>query len=208
MDNERVGLMNIEEREHSYEHYKQWQINKHGYKYECFAYVVVTLFAIRYWREILLFIGILIAVRGLYVLYKHHKIQQRVSEVEDMARAAGAKDINVNPANRSVTFILPSEKTDDLMHNVETAMANKRCKTTFIIERSDEQKMTTKNQKTTNVGYINENNQKNNGRTNQRGIHFNQWFYNMECLNCGHTYFANGCDIKIRRCPSCQGGKP
>ena len=62
--------------------------------------------------------------------------------------------------------------------------------------------------KTTEVGYVNKNNQKNKGRTGQPGTDHCQWFYEMECLNCGHTYNANGSDIWQRKCPKCQGGKP
>ena len=56
-------------------------------------------------------------------------------------------------------------------------------------------------------GYINKNNQKNNGITPHEGTDNNQHFYEMECLNCGHKYYANGSDIWQRKCPVCQGGK-
>lgn len=62
--------------------------------------------------------------------------------------------------------------------------------------------------KSTDVGYINKNNQKNNGKSDERGSDHGQWFYNMECLNCGHVYKANGSDIWLRKCPNCQGGRP
>ena len=62
--------------------------------------------------------------------------------------------------------------------------------------------------KSTDVGYINKNNQKNNGKSDERGSDHGQWFYNMECLNCGHVYKANGSDIWLRKCPKCQGGRP
>jgi len=26
----------------------------------------------------------------------------------------------------------------------------------------------------------------------------------MECLDCGHKYLANGCDVWLRKCPICQ----
>lgn len=68
-------------------------------------------------------------------------------------------------------------------------------------------KETTADAKSTTAGYINKNNQRNNGKTNKPGTGFGQWFYNMECLNCGHTYFANGHDIWLRKCPHCQGGR-
>ena len=62
--------------------------------------------------------------------------------------------------------------------------------------------------KSTVVGYVNRNNQRNNGCTHEVGTDNNQKFYAMECLNCGHHYRANGTDIWQRKCPKCQGGKP
>jgi len=64
-----------------------------------------------------------------------------------------------------------------------------------------------KSKETTEAGYINKNNQLNHGRSEKEGNDHNQYFYNMECLLCGHTYYANGSDIWQRKCPKCQGGK-
>lgn len=61
--------------------------------------------------------------------------------------------------------------------------------------------------KSTESGYVNKNNQRNNGRSSLAGTDHMQWFYNLECLNCGCTYLANGSDIWQRKCPHCQGGK-
>lgn len=61
--------------------------------------------------------------------------------------------------------------------------------------------------KSTETGYVNKNNQKNLGVTNQQGTDYNQKFYNMQCLNCNYRYFSNGTDIWQRKCPKCQGGK-
>lgn len=69
-------------------------------------------------------------------------------------------------------------------------------------------KMENRNLKSTELGYINRNNQLNKGRSNERGTDNNQWFYYMECLNCGKEYKANGSDIFHRECPACQGGRP
>ena len=60
---------------------------------------------------------------------------------------------------------------------------------------------------TTAAGYINANNQRNNGKTEKPGTDNNQFLYEMECLNCGMKYYANGSDIWQRKCPSCQGGR-
>lgn len=61
---------------------------------------------------------------------------------------------------------------------------------------------------TTEKGFVNKNNQRNNGKTEKPGTDFGQWFYDMECLDCGHKYYANGSDIWQRKCPCCQGGRP
>ena len=62
-------------------------------------------------------------------------------------------------------------------------------------------------QKSTEAGYVNKNNQRNNGKTGIPGTGNGQWFYDMECLECGHKYHANGHDVWLRKCPKCQGGK-
>lgn len=58
--------------------------------------------------------------------------------------------------------------------------------------------------KTLVVGYINKNNQKNLGYRGKSDTHYNQNAFEMECLECGHKYLANGCDVWLRRCPVCQ----
>lgn len=57
--------------------------------------------------------------------------------------------------------------------------------------------------KTTDEGYINKNNQKNLGYKGLSETHYNQRFFEMECLDCGHRFFANGCDVWLRKCPMC-----
>lgn len=44
------------------------------------------------------------------------------------------------------------------------------------------------------------------GKTHEVGTDNMQWFYDMKCLKCGHTYKANGTDIFQRKCLNCQGG--
>ena len=62
--------------------------------------------------------------------------------------------------------------------------------------------------RTTVPGYVNQNNQKNLGRTNppRPGNDYAQSVYVLRCLNCQRNYGANGSDIHIRRCPFCQDG--
>lgn len=62
--------------------------------------------------------------------------------------------------------------------------------------------------KTLNIGYVNKNNQKNLGYRGKSETHYNQKFFEMECLDCGHKYMANGCDVWLRKCPQCQTTKP
>ena len=61
---------------------------------------------------------------------------------------------------------------------------------------------------TTSVGYVNKNNQKNNGKTDLQGNDHGQAIYAMACLHCGQRYGANGSDIWQRKCPKCQKGQP
>ena len=58
--------------------------------------------------------------------------------------------------------------------------------------------------KTTDTGYLNKNNQKNLGYRGCSETHTSAKAYEMECLDCGHRYLANGCDIWLRKCPVCQ----
>ena len=58
--------------------------------------------------------------------------------------------------------------------------------------------------RTLDVGYINKNRQKNLGYKGKSETHYNQNSYEMECLDCGHKYLANGCDVWLRKCPVCQ----
>ena len=62
--------------------------------------------------------------------------------------------------------------------------------------------------KTIDKGYINKNNQKNLGCRGVSETHYNQKFFEMECLDCGYKYMANGCDIWLRKCPACGVTKP
>lgn len=61
--------------------------------------------------------------------------------------------------------------------------------------------------KSTDAGYINKNNQKNLGYRGISETHYNQRFFEMECLDCGHKYMANGCDVWLRKCPRCAPKK-
>ena len=59
---------------------------------------------------------------------------------------------------------------------------------------------------TTQIGYINRNNQKNLGHQGKPGNDCNQLLYTLQCQKCGHEYGSNGADIFQRKCPECMGG--
>lgn len=98
-------------------------------------------------------------------------------------------------------FIKKNINSQDKKSERVTEEDNEEKTQVYIIDRKN-------NMKSTEKGYINKNNQRNNGKTDQQGTGNLQWFYDMECLNCGHRYYANGHDIWLRKCPNCQGGKP
>ena len=58
----------------------------------------------------------------------------------------------------------------------------------------------------TALGYLNKNNQRNMGKTNEKGTDHCSVLYMMRCEDCGHEYFANSTDIHLKKCPNCQGG--
>lgn len=60
--------------------------------------------------------------------------------------------------------------------------------------------------KTTEIGYVNKNNQKVHGHQNVPGNDHCQTAYKIECLECGEIYGANGSDVFQRKCPKCQDG--
>ena len=64
--------------------------------------------------------------------------------------------------------------------------------------------------KTTEIGYVNRNNQKVHGTRGVKGTDHCQSIYKLECLmnNCNQLYGSNGSDIFQRKCPKCQSGKP
>jgi hypothetical protein len=62
--------------------------------------------------------------------------------------------------------------------------------------------------KTTDVGYLNRNDQTVLRATGLPGTDHFQRIYALRCGRCGHEYGANGSDIHLRKCPKCQQGRP
>ena len=63
---------------------------------------------------------------------------------------------------------------------------------------------------TTQIGYVNGNNQRCEGHRGVHGTDHNSFAYKMVCQDpdCGHVYGANGTDVWQRKCPNHQGGEP
>jgi len=60
----------------------------------------------------------------------------------------------------------------------------------------------------TRVGYLNADDQVVLGPTGRAGTDHGQKIYVLKCQHCAHEYGANGSDIALRRCPTCNGGAP
>lgn len=59
-------------------------------------------------------------------------------------------------------------------------------------------------EKPTEVNYINQYQQKNNGKKLKEANQCSRWYYELECLQCGHKHYANYWEIETKRCPNCQ----
>lgn len=60
--------------------------------------------------------------------------------------------------------------------------------------------------KSTELNYVNNNNQRNIGKTTEPGTDNCSILYAMCCDNCGYKYFANSTNIYEKKCPKCQEG--
>lgn len=198
----------------SYERYKQWQVNKSHYRSECIAYVMMlgigAFFVIKNWQGVFIGVGIALIVGAvcllIKILHKWSNKQQALSELKVMAKEMGATDIQVDSEKGTISFVTTSEGFDDRKFDeMSRALSDKGLK--IRVSRTKEEKENMPEAKSTDIGYVNKNNQRNNGITPHEGTDNNQYFYEMECLNCGHKYYANGTDIWQRKCPACQGGR-
>lgn len=217
-------MMTNEERESSYQRYKQWQVNKIRYRNESIAYALMfgvgLLFILSNWEGFLVavgigFVAVAICLWGR-IYSKWSKKNKALTDIKTMAEEFGAKDIEIDVSEGKISFTADSDILNDKVAEIEKSLIDNDVKSQITrTKHSDvESKIMSSDEnsndklKSTSVGYVNKNNQRNNGKTNQIGTDNQQFFYQMECLNCGHTYLANGTDIWQRKCPSCQGGKP
>ena len=124
----------------------------------------------------------------------------------------------LNPVDTADLTAMLSDSNDNKLNEnalenieqFESATENEKTVSSTETEtiKNEKFKEESKNMKSTEKGYINKWEQRNNGRTNKPGTDNGQWFYEMQCLKCGHKYYANGTDIWERKCPECLGGRP
>jgi len=217
--------MTDKERERSYEHYKQWQINKVRYEHECIGYTLIfgigLFFVIKYWQDIIMMVGIALIIGAIALLLnifkKWYSMRRGIKELENMVKDAGATNVEVDYEGGMIKFDFAPQFTEEKLLEFKNAVSRMGLKmnVTRVNNKTDNEEdvMNTNEEKfnslkSTEIGYINKNNQRNNGKTDIPGTGNGQWFYDMECLGCGHKYHANGHDVWLRKCPKCQGGRP
>lgn len=131
--------MSPEERERSYEHYKQWQINKNRYKHECVAYVlivgVVALFVLKHWKELSIGFVVIIAIGCICLLamliYKYIKIQQKATEMKKIAEEVGGTDIVIDHEKGKVSFSVPAENADAVISDIKKIWETQNIKSKY-----------------------------------------------------------------------------
>ena len=205
--------MTDREKERSYGHYKQWQLNKSRYRAECIAYVLLFgmgfFFVIEHWETLFIVLGIVLMVGAILLIgriaQKWNRKKEALNDLKKMAEEMGAKDIEIDCKKGEISFVASSEEIDKSMLTVQQALSSRGLKANVKRTKQEEQRNKMSNDGNriskpnyTEIGYVNANNQRNNGKTNKLGTDNNQFFYKMECLNCGHTYYAIDLLMNIR----------
>ena len=218
--------MTNEEREKSYERYKQWQYNKIRYRKESIAYGfifgVILLFVLANLKATIIVLVMYAAGAYIYGKIKEKKSREKLQEI---ALEMGLEIESIDSNGRIIANI-PKDKSEKIITDLKKKAGNEGIKINIQKQAVDQINMENmnkeqaeyqsqnkeltakKNKGTTQNGFVNDNLQRNNGKTEHRGTDHGQWFYDMECLKCGHRYYANGSDIWRRKCPNCQGGRP
>jgi len=220
----------------SYRRYRQYRANRYQYKVDQVTAPMVMMFVIGfitdYWCVIIGGVSILFILR----IIKNRKRNEVERIVDSMGDASAKQEQEISFQKEEVRTMSTTEvgyinknnqrnngKTDKpgtdfgqwfyemeclecghIYHANGSNIYEKKCPN---CQGKKEEKSATTGQKSTEAGYVNKNNQRNNGKTDIPGTGNGQWFYDMECLECGHKYHANGHDVWLRKCPKCQGGK-
>lgn len=207
----------------SYKRYRKYRANQHQYKVDQVGgpilMMLLILFITKYgWIIALVIVALIVLKRSEkkhVAVNKYEEMSMQSEEIETM-NTTEKGFVNSNNQRNNGRTDKPGTDFGQWFYDMEcldcghryyangSNIYEKKCP---LCQGSREKKeVAVKN--STSAGFVNKNNQKNNGKTNIPGTGNMQWFYDMECLNCGHKYHANGHDIWLRKCPCCQGGRP
>lgn len=217
--------------------YRQYRANRYQYKVDQITAPIVMMFIIgfitEYWWGIIACIAILLFVWFSKKHTNKNTIDQMDSSTSEVSIKQNQKTsfqkeevmtmsttevgyINKNNQRNNGRTDKPGTDYGQWFYNMEclecghkyhangSNIYEKKCPN---CQGKSKEKRTANGQKSTEAGYVNKNNQRNNGKTDIPGTGNGQWFYDMECLGCGHKYHANGHDVWLRKCPKCQGGR-
>lgn len=182
--------MTDKERERSYEHYRQWQINKSRYRSECVAYVLLfgvgLFFVIEHWQGICVALGIGLMIGAVYlvvrIVQKWKKKNEVLSELKKMAEEMGARDIKIDNQTAQISFVVDENATGNRIEEMQSQLANKGVNIMVHREKCEGDGAVAHNKSgldSTSAGYVNKNNQRNNGKTDKPGTDNNQVFYEI-----------------------------
>jgi hypothetical protein len=180
-------------------------------------FAIGLFLVLHYWQGIFIGAGLALIFGSIYLLTnigrKWYKKNMALRELKKMAQELGARDIKIDSENGRISYVVPEGTSNEKLEKISESLSKKGLKmnVSSVKYSGEEEQLNIKEcsrvVSSTEIGFINKNNQRNNGKTNLQGTDNNQFFYEMECLNCGHIYHANGTDIWQRKCPLCQGGK-
>lgn len=206
----------------SYKRYRKYRANQYQYKVDQVTgpilMILLIFFVSKHWWIIVSAFAVLLIMR---CRKKKHQTVKTVEEVQlnceekETMKTTEKGFVNCNNQRNNGRTDKPGTDFGQWFYDMECLECGHRyyANGSNIYEKKcplcqgsqGKKELAVKN--STSTGFINKNNQRNNGKTEKPGTDFGQWFYDMECLNCGHKYYANGSDIWQRKCPCCQGGR-
>lgn len=135
--------MTDNQRERSYEYYKQWQINKNRYQAECVASVLLlcfgVFFIIEHWEGLLIGLDLALIMGALYFLMKNiciwNKKNEAINDLKKMAEEMGAKDIKIDCERGEISFVVSSDIIDEKMGAVNQSLSDKGMKAKVVREK-------------------------------------------------------------------------
>jgi hypothetical protein len=208
-------------RKNSYRRYREYRNNR--WRYEKENGIITFLILLSFFLGIKDFIvGVVVLTVGIIVAYWIYELfwKRYRKRIDGQTIEERANDYDLKIVDVDEEKVLQNQKKKELTAKFINILKQRaENKSINIKENNDNctfensvylmgEIMKRENKGTTITGYINQNNQRNNGKTEYKGTDVNQWLYDMECMDCGHRYYANGSDIWLRKCPKCQGGQP